>query len=108
MTFIIIYCIILSCYNLGRKHLPKIHQVVQFLLNLPKKSPLITASVAISCFLVIHEDQYQFSKVFGPLLIAQQEIESIPSELIQQFRPPAHERHLFDLLKGLLNLSLVM
>jgi hypothetical protein len=103
-----IYCIILSCYHLVKKHLPKINWAFQWLVNVPKKSPWITASVAISCFLVIHEDQYQLSKVFGPLLIAQQEIESIPSELLQQFRPHAQERHLFELLKQLLSLSLVM
>ncbi len=68
MTFIFIYFIFLSCYNLGKKHLPKIHQFIKFLASLPRKSPWMTLGAVISCFLVINEDQYRFSKAFGPLL----------------------------------------
>ena len=108
MTFICIYFIIFSCFNIGKKYLPKIHQFMKFLASLPRKSPWITLGAVISCFLVIHEDQYRFSKAFGPLLLAGEEIESIPTEFMQQFRPHADDEMLFELLKKLITFSLFL
>jgi TM2 domain-containing membrane protein YozV len=108
MSFIILYCVILSCYKLGKKYVPKIHQFIQFLMRLPHKSPWLTVSVAIACFFVIHEEEFQFSKILTPIFFAQREVELVPSELMQHFRPHSEDKYVFELLKQLMGFALVM
>ena len=73
MSFIILYCVILSCYKLGK-----------------------------------NEEEFQFSKILTPIFFAQREVELVPSELMQHFRPHSEDKYVFELLKQLMGFALVM
>jgi len=106
MSFVIIYFIVISVYQLGKQYLPVFNKLLQFLIRLPQKNPFITTCIAISCMIAIQPEQHLMNKILSPLVIGEVNIEELPQGLLQPFNVEQDHNQLLEFIKQLMRFSM--
>lgn len=106
MSFVIIYFIVISVYQLGKQYLPVFNKFIQLLIRLPQKNPFITTCIAISCMIAIQPEQHLMNKILSPLVIGEVNIEELPQGLLQPFKVDQEHNQLLDFIQQLIRFSI--
>jgi len=98
----LLYFILLGFYYLGRKYLPKVHELIQFSSQMMKHNPLFITTTLLICLMLVHPEKDLLNNKFLSSDFAQEAVSQLPEAFQEFFEGSDQEIFLYRILTLLL------
>ena len=101
LNLALLYFILIGSYYLGRKYLPKIHELIKLSSRLMKDNPLLITGSLLSGFILLHPEKDLLTNKILQLGLAEEGMDHLPEkfqELLQGSETEIFLYRIFTLL----------
>ena len=102
LNLTLLYFIIIGSYYLGRKYIPKMHELIKLSSRIMKDNPLIITASLLSGFILIHPEKDFLTNKILKLGLAEEGISQIPEAFQEMFQGSETEILLYRIFTLLL------
>jgi hypothetical protein len=102
LNLTLLYFIIIGSYYLGRKYIPKMHELIKLSSRIMKDNPLIITASLLSGFILIHPEKDFLTNKILQLGLAEEGISQIPEAFQEMFQGSETEILLYRIFTLLL------
>ena len=102
LNLTLLYFILLGSYYLGRKYLPKMHELIKFSSRVMKDNPLLITLSLLSGFILLHPEKDLLTNKIIQLGLAEEGISPLPEAFQEMLEGSETEILLYRILTLLL------
>ena len=98
LNLTLLYFILLGSYYLGRKYLPKMHELIKLSSRMMKDNPILITTSLLICLMLIHPEKDLLTNKILQLGLAEEGTNQLPEALQEMFQGSETEILLYRIL----------